>query len=176
MMRSNLVTAAFAVAVLLVGAGPVIADDSACDITDLPCWGPDHKCNIKMINNTGKASGSGGSHFNQASWAVTVRVEAQKPGGNRAGSNTLEILAGQSKTINMDKKKGFDHIKISSATTGKKKGIADISCDQIRDILKNNKNCKILVDEEKSAGNIDYYLAYICGVAYGEGYDAIGGW
>ncbi len=152
--------------VALLATAPAVAV-GACDISDLPCWGDDTKCNIKIINNTGKSSGSGGTHFNQTSWAVTIKAKALMPNGTRAGSNTLEILAGQSKTLNLDKKDGFDRLEIFTSTG--KGGNVTIQCDDIREILENDKNCKVLVDRSEKHGDTYYYFAYNCGVAWGEG-------
>jgi hypothetical protein len=142
-------------------------DGQACDITNLPCWGPESKCNIKIVNNTGESSGSAGGHFNQVSWAVTVKALALKPDGSRAGGNTLEILAGQSRTINLDKKAGFDRIKILTATGAG--GNVKIPCDDIQQILQDERHCKILIDSDNPGENNYYYLAFNCGVAWGKG-------
>jgi hypothetical protein len=89
-------------ALLALFSIPALAEDGqVCDITNLPCWGPESKCNIKIVNNTGESSGSAGGHFNQVSWAVTVKALALKPDGSRAGGNTLEILAGLEHSANI---------------------------------------------------------------------------
>ncbi len=148
---------------MLASAHAQAGDEAgACDITDLPCWGDNTKCNIKFKNNTGESSGSGGPNYNQTSWVATIKVLAVKPDGNRAGSNSLTILAGQSKTINLDKKHGFDRIKVFTTTAGK--GNLYIPCNDIRAILAADKQCKIFA-VSRVIENTYYYLAYNCGVA-----------
>jgi hypothetical protein len=158
-MRIIALATVLIVSAVFAATTPVLAQ-SACDITDLSCWGSGKKCNIKFLNQTGKGSGAGGSQYNQVSWAATIKVLAVKPNGTRAGSNSLSILAGQSKTINLDKKKGFDRIKVYTTTA--KKGTMMIPCADIRATLTADNNCRIfadLVEEENSY----YYLAYNCG-------------
>ncbi len=133
-----------------------------CDITDLPCWGPDKKCNIKFRNETGEASGSGGSGYNQASYVKTAVVSARKRDGSLAGSNKLEILAGANKTMNLDKKKGFSEINIR--VKPKAMNIDEtvgMTCGHIRETLQGSGTCKIFM-VKYSVYPDQYYVAYNC--------------
>ena len=132
---------------------------AACDLTDLPCWGSNSKCNIKFRNKTGEGSGAGGgTPWNQMSWAGKIRVVAKDSKDNRIG-NTLTIDAGASKTINLDKKSGFAHIDVTMVMVG---GGTDsrilMSCKPIRAVLQRDDSCKVFYT---TSG--DYRLAYNCG-------------
>ncbi len=80
MLSTPLVATAVLATILGVATTTVQA---ACydDIQSLPCWGPDKKCNIKFRNHTGRASGSGGSEYNQKSQAKTVKAWAATADG-----------------------------------------------------------------------------------------------
>ena len=94
-------------------APAAFAQSAACDLTNLDCWGKGKKCNIQFDNDTGEGSGSGGgTGYKQVTKARTIRVSARKPDGGRAGKNSLSINAGQSNTLNLDKKNGFGYINI----------------------------------------------------------------
>jgi hypothetical protein len=70
-MRPIALAAALVVSAIVAGTAPALA---ACDITDLSCWGPGKKCNIKLRNKTGLAGGSGAGEHSQISRAATIRV------------------------------------------------------------------------------------------------------
>ncbi len=116
-----------------------------CDITDLSCWGSGKKCNIKFRNETGEASGSGGgSYLNQKSQVATIKVSARKADGTRAGSNTLKILAGDAKTMNLDKKKDFVRIKVQNTTNfSGATQVVNLDCQGVRQVLQGNGVCKV---------------------------------
>jgi hypothetical protein len=173
----NLIKPAAAViaAVVLFGAGSVLADDcdpddlnclNACNISDLNCSKKGSTCNIKFHNNTGKSSGSGGPDYKQSSWAATIKIEAVKYDGGRAGSNTIELMAGQSHTDNLDKKKNFNKLKIWSTSTSRS-GEMHIPCDEIHDVLVHKKDCKIFTVVKGRPGTQKDYLAYNCAVVDG---------
>ena len=167
MKQATLVTAFLGAVALLLG-GPALA---ACKINDLPCYSS--KCNIKFLNNTGKSEGSGGgTDHRQVSYATTIRLRPDLKDGSRAGKNTIEILAGGNKTMNLSKKKDFQEIRIwSPILTNFSKGTFFIECSEIRQILKNDDKCKIYVTKHttKSVGGrtVNYYLAYNCGAVSG---------
>lgn len=152
-------------AVVMLGAGPALA---ACHISDLPCAAAGKKCNITFVNNTGKSSGSGGgTEYSQVSYATTLKLRAEKKDGTRAGGNTIKILAQAKKTMNMDKKKDFDHIKIwSSIATNTSKGAFRLDCNHIRSILQHNNRCRLYVSKTKQTvgtrKTTGYYLSYNC--------------
>lgn len=106
--------------------------------------------------------------YNQTSLASTIKVRAVKQDGTRAGSNTLEILAGQTGTLNLNKKKDFQEIEVwvSSATN---QGKITMACDTIREVLRNDKNRKVYVSDNIDSDPKLKYLVYNCGVAYGNG-------
>ncbi len=148
------------------GARPALAASaSACEITDLACWGAGTKCNIKFKNNTGDASGGGISH--QKSLAATIRVLAIKTDGTRAGSNTLTILDKASGTLNLDKKADFSDVEVY-VSSGQFPGRMKIPCGEVRQILTADKACKIFVVEHNHDGQLFAYLAYNCGVVKGQ--------
>jgi hypothetical protein len=115
------------------------------EIQALKCWGDQDKCNIKFKNTTGLGSGSGGgTGYNQKAEASTVHISARKADEDKAGSNTLTISAGASNTLNLDKKKSFDHIRvIRKDGWGFRK--ADIGCVDVKRILNGNGFCKVFV-------------------------------
>jgi hypothetical protein len=137
---------------------PVAVSAAAvCDITDLPCWGKGSKCNIKFSNNTGKASGSGGgTGYRQYSAAATTKVKAVKENGNRAGKNSLEILAGATGTLNLDKKSNFNGINIVATTIDGTPEVT-LTCEQVRQVLAGSGKCKLFItgSSGKMAFNCD---------------------
>ncbi len=128
----------------LLCSGSAVA---VCNITDLPCWGDDTKCNIKFRNLSGLAEGSGGgTPWNQTTLAATIRVTANLPnsknGDDKQVGNGLQILAGQSKTINLDKHQGFDHIQGRIMDGSSWTGFV-MKCAAVREVLKGKGNCKM---------------------------------
>jgi len=148
---------------------------AACNIKDLDCWGTGSKCNIKFINNTGKESGSGGgTPYDQYGSVTRIRVKTRDADGNRVGARTLVIEADESRTDNLDKKQNFEDIEIipMSWPMEAKDYSVVLTCDEIREVLKADKNCKIFVsdtkinaDGTKESGKRK--LAYNCGVVSG---------
>ncbi len=138
------------------------AAQAKCDLTDLPCWGPDKKCNIKFRNKTGEASGSdGGTGLKQVSFAKTIRVSARKANLKLAGKNALQILAGDAKHMNLDKKTNFQYIKIAHAIKAVETKLPiKMGCSDIRTILQGSGVCKVFYGQ-KDLGRIES-LAYHC--------------
>ncbi|MCP4937056.1 MAG: hypothetical protein GY927_23320, partial [bacterium] len=131
------------------------------------CWGADKKCNIKFRNHTGRASGSGGSEYNQLSRVKTVKIWAEKADGTKAGSNTLSIAADASNTMNLDKKQGFDKIKIKATPNDSGDMVVTMSCNDIKSTLKGTGNCKVFMHGKKFTNSDDskeyaYYTSYSC--------------
>jgi hypothetical protein len=158
-MRAIALAAALVVSAVVAGTAPALAA-SSCDITDLSCWGPGKKCNIKFRNKTGLAGGSAAGEHNQISRAATLRVSARKSNGNKAGSNVISITAGDNKTLNLDKKKDFVEIRLRSDSAQ----AVTMSCDDIRATLKGSGKCDVFA---ASSSRLDplafrYYLAYKC--------------
>lgn len=150
---------------VVAGAFMLSAPASAvCDITTTKCWGDDSKCNIHFRNHTAHAAGdSGGTHLSQASLVQTVRIKAVKENGNSAG-NTVNVLAGEKGTMNLDNKEArdFDHIRISSGSDSVVKGTT-MSCEDIIAVLNANGTCKIFNGQEKVQSTILYStLGYSC--------------
>jgi hypothetical protein len=117
------------------------AASAQCDLTGLECWGPHKKCNIKFKNETGMGSGSGGgTGHDQVSSVATIKVSARKGDNTRAGSNTLQIAAGANKTMNLDKKQGFDKIRIENVLGGRS---PKLTCDDIKKTLNGSGICKV---------------------------------
>jgi hypothetical protein len=161
-MRGIALAAALIVSAVVAGTAPALAA-STCDITDLSCWGPGKKCNIKFRNKTGLAGGSGAGEHNQISRAATLRILAVNRDSERVGSNTLKILAGDNKTLNLDKKTGFAAIKIGAANTSDVR----MQCADIRATLEGSGKCDVLAATSSSysigkGGNMNFYLAYKC--------------
>ncbi len=155
-------TVSLIVAALAVSAGPAQA---ACTITDLPCWGPGKKCNIKFRNKTGESSGSDTGAYNQETRAKTLKIRSEDANGARVGSNTLSILAGASNTMNLDKKDGFDHINIKAIAGGDKGDmVVDMSCKDIRATLQGSGTCKVYMHKVTPIGSntAKYYTSYNC--------------
>ncbi|MFN3211802.1 MAG: hypothetical protein ACE37M_01740 [Henriciella sp.] len=140
---------------LALVAGAAIAPASACDITDLPCW-DGGKCNIKFKNHTAKSSGEGDPSVSQSSSAQTIRVTAKTSDGKKTG-NAFSITAGASKTMNLEKKKDFSFVRITSENSGVH--AISMQCGAIRNTLLGNGNCNIYYGFEPSVRST---LAYSC--------------
>ena len=138
---------------------------SVCDISDTKCAVNGGKCNIKFRNRTGDSSGSDGSStINQRSSAQTVVVKAKKSNGNKAG-NKLQIPAGTSKTMNIDKKanKDFQDIQISSQNNGFGVEKVTMPCKDVKAVLNGNGTCKVFHGQrQRSKGEYSFYLGYQC--------------
>nr|WP_070960705.1 hypothetical protein [Hyphomonas sp. Mor2] len=137
---------------------------ATCDITQTKCWINDGKCNIKFKNKTGDSGGSDGtSNLNQTSSAQTITVKAKDSSNDKTG-NKLNILAGASKTMNIEKKakKDFDYIMLESADFGSVRS-SKISCEEILEVLDGNGTCKAFHGAvTNSAGAIAWYIGYQC--------------
>ncbi|MBI1181681.1 MAG: hypothetical protein GC201_14110, partial [Alphaproteobacteria bacterium] len=144
----------------LVGLIATPALGASCDIQDLKCWGSGSKCNIKFLNDTGSKSGSGGgSGYDQSSRAATIKVQAQKDDGSKAGKNTLEILDQQSKTLNLDKKDDFAQIKVwPTSTTEKGRAGFVLKCDDVRNILTAGATCKVFMTKVRQVKDGQKYF------------------
>lgn len=143
---------------LMLASSLAIAQQ-ACDITDLDCWGEDKKCNIKFRNKTGEASGSGGgTPYTQFTQAASIKVMAVDEAGEKVGQS-LKILAGATKTLNLDKKSGFDRIKIQNTTdiSANYKNVATLHCEDVRTILIGTGKCKIFAGKTKDDKNKGTY-------------------
>jgi hypothetical protein len=159
-MRAIALATALVASAVVAGTAPALAA-STCDITDLSCWGPGKKCNIKLRNKTGLAGGSGAGEHNQISRAATLRVSARKPDGEKAGSNVITITAGDNKTLNLDKKTDFSEIRITAFDTAK----VTMGCADIRGTLKGSGRCDVIAATKGKVTMSDvptFYLAYKC--------------
>ncbi len=148
---------------LLLGCSRT-ASAGSCNIKGLDCWGSGSKCNIQFKNNTGESSGSGGSLYNQKSFAVTIKVHGIL-NGSKTG-NKLEILAGDAKHKNLDnlvKKEGFDSIEIEQTSASSlldyQRNKVKRKCVDIKKTLNGNGTCKVL--SEKFEGS-SYGIAVTC--------------
>ena len=137
---------------LTAGAGTASAE--TCDLTSLPCW-ENGKCNIKFKNHTGKSIGMGPTGVLQSSFATTIRVSARKDNGDKTG-NAFSIIAGASKTMNLEKKKNFSKVRVSAP--GSSISGATLECPIIQSVLRGNGNCNIYYGERGS----EQTLAYSC--------------
>lgn len=135
------------ISAILVGTTIVLAAPTAsadCDITTTKCHVNNGKCNIKFRNITDQATGSGkGTKLTQKSLAQQIRVKAVRDDGKAAG-NILNIEAGTSKTMNIDKKynKDFVQIRLSAPTFDTVNGIT-LTCNQVKAVLNGNGTCKV---------------------------------
>ena len=149
----------------LMGAIAEPASAQACNISDTKCAVNGGKCNIKFRNRTGDSGGSDGSSTsNQRSSAQTVVVKAKKSNGSKAG-NKLQIPAGTSETMNIDKKanKNFQDIQISSQDNGFGVGKVTMSCEDVKAVLNGNGTCKIFHGQRGSARDgYSFFLGYQC--------------
>jgi hypothetical protein len=158
-MRAIALAAALVVSAAVAGTAPALAA-SSCDITDLSCWGPGKKCNIKFRNKTGLAGGSGGGQHNQFSQASTLLISARNASDALVGSNRLKIPAGGNKTLNLDKKKGFAAISIEADALMN----IEMGCADIRGALKGSGKCDVIAASSGSSKTLKthFYLAYKC--------------
>jgi len=135
-----------------------------CDISQTKCALNGGKCNIKFKNRTGDTGGSeGGTNINQTSSAQTVAVKAMLNDGTKAG-NKLNIPAGSSKTMNIEKKakKNFDYIEVRSADIRMVKS-SHMSCADIKAVLNGNGTCKAFHGGKSSqSGAFTFYIGYQC--------------
>lgn len=160
-MRVSSLLSAPLILATLFAAAPVA--DAQCDISQTKCALNGGKCNIKFKNKTGDSGGSDGSaNIDQRSSAQTVVVTARKANKNKAG-NKLQIIAGASKTMNLDKKakKEFEDIKIASQDLPVSP--SQMSCEDVQAVLNGNGTCKIFHGKKSNAyGSITWYLGYQC--------------
>ena len=131
----------------LVSAAIAPAASAECDISATKCAVNGGKCNIQFKNRTGDTGGSDGSSgLNQTSSAQTILVKAIDDDQDRVG-NKLQIVAGASKTMNIEKKagkkNGFEGIKISSQDFGGSVGNVTMTCAQVQAVLNGNGTCKV---------------------------------
>ncbi|GAB5456716.1 MAG: hypothetical protein Hens2KO_29450 [Henriciella sp.] len=137
---------------------------ATCDISQTKCALNGGKCNIHFKNRTADFGGSdGSSNLNQSSAAQAVAVKAQKKNGKKAG-NTLVIQAGDTKTMNIDKKtkKNFDKIRIRSDNASGIYAGSTIPCEHVIRILNGNGVCKIFQGAEYLGGELQSRLGYQC--------------
>lgn len=162
-MISRTLIGGFTIAAAFAATASIASAD--CDIRETKCYQNDGKCNIKFRNRTADLGGSDGdSYLDQRSSAQIVRVKAAKENGNAAG-NILNIEAGSSKTMNIDKKwkKDFAKIRISSPTLSDVDGVT-MSCDHVVQVLDGNGTCKIFygIKERSDDRKYKYQLGYQC--------------
>ena len=142
-----------------------IASAQTCDISQTKCALNGGKCNIKFKNRTGDSGGSeGSSNINQRSNAMTIVIKARKSNGDKAG-NKLQIPAGTSKTMNMDKKanKNFSDVRAISQDFSNPVQAVAIPCEDIQTILNGTGTCKIFHGiKAKKTGKKLRYLGYQC--------------
>lgn len=135
-------------------AGAATASAETCDLSGLSCL-ENGKCNIKFKNHTGKSIGMGPTGVLQSSFATTIRVSARKDNGDKTG-NAFSIIAGASKTMNLEKKKNFSKVRVS--VPGSSISGATLECPIIQSVLRGNGNCNIYYGERGS----EQTLAYSC--------------
>jgi len=152
--KNGVVITSAIVAFLLTAlmASPAFAQTCYDQLKNLDCWGAGedsgggssdhHKCNIKFKNLTSEGCCINGD---QTAQPATIKVSARKADGSRAGGNTLSITAKSSKTLNLDKKKDFNSIRVVRLTkvTGYKRDT--LECEDIKTILKGNGVCRVYV-------------------------------
>ena len=163
-MKHHALLGSLALAAAAAVFTPVAAAD--CDIRETKCYKNDGKCNIKFRNRTGVEDKTDrNSRLNQRASAQIIRVKAVKDNGKAAG-NIINIEAGTSKTMNLDKKwkKEFARIRISSPTMAAVDGVT-MSCDHVLQVLNGNGTCKVFYGI-KQRSNDDrkyrYQLGYQC--------------
>jgi predicted methyltransferase len=142
-------------AFVLVGllASPTASAD--CDITTTKCHQNGGKCNIKFRNQTGVSGGSNDTGLDRQASAQIIRVKAVKDNDKAAG-NVINIEAGTSKTMNIDKKynKDFAKIRISSPTLSVS-GIT-MSCAHVKTVLDGDGTCKVIAGTAGGGGQLGY--------------------
>ncbi len=161
-MKPHAFLAATAFALSIAVAAPTASAE--CDISETKCAVNGGKCNIKFRNLTGDTNGSDGSSgLNQTYSAQTIVIKAIDDDGNRVG-NKLQIVAGASKTMNVEKKankkNGFDAIRLTSQDFAPVDG-ADMSCDQVKAVLNGNGTCKVF-HGVKSGSATHFSIGYQC--------------
>lgn len=156
---------AFITATLITGAivtTPVARAE--CDISQTKCALNGSKCNIHFTNRTADAGGlDGKSNINQTTAIQAVRVKAIDAKGDKVG-NKLVIQAGDTKTMNLDKKakKHFDAIHLRSDNAGFMFGASKMHCDDVVAVLNGNGKCKLFHGNRKTAGNLTTHIGYKC--------------
>ena len=163
-MNPRMSIPAIAVAAAFILSAPS-ARAQVCDISQTKCALNGGKCNIKFKNRTGDSGGSeGSSNINQRSNAMTIVIKARKGNGDKAG-NKLQIPAGTSKTMNMDKKanKDFYDVRAISQDFSNPVQAVAIPCEDIQTILNGTGTCKIFHGiKAKKTGQKLRYLGYQC--------------
>ncbi|MEO0608673.1 MAG: hypothetical protein AAFY82_10615 [Pseudomonadota bacterium] len=144
-MNAHTLLASTALALTVALAAPVASAE--CDISKTKCAVNGGKCNIKFRNRTGDTGGSdGGSGLSQTSSAQTILVKALDDDADRVG-NKLQIVAGTSKTMNIEKKakkeNGFAAIRMTSQDNARIVSGATMTCDEVKAILNGNGTCKV---------------------------------
>lgn len=158
------VLATFAVFALpLTGIVPAVS--AQCDISQTKCALEGSKCNIHFKNRTDDSGGSdGSSNLQQTSSAQTIVVKAIDKNGERQG-NKLQIVAGASKTMNLEKKAKKDFLDIQAQSQDFSGVVTSvkITCEEVKAVLNGNGTCKIFHGRKSNAaGNASYYLGYQC--------------
>jgi len=87
-----------------------------------------------------------------------IKVSARKEDDTRAGSNTLEISAGSSKHMNLDKKKNFLYIKLQRLTKFSGSTRVKLTCNDVKNTLNGSGICKVFVGDN----NMGRHLAVTC--------------
>ena len=143
MKKIAMMTALFLAAAL----APTFASAQTCydQMKDLPCWESGSKCNIHFRNQTGENSGNGNEHYNQITAVKTVRVAALDYKRLAIG-NAKKILAPQSATLNLEKKKGFGsiHIKVLENDFALKEEVY-MPCSDVLATLRGNGTCSVFI-------------------------------
>ena len=163
-MKHLTVSASLVLALSIAVFAPAAVAD--CDIRETKCYKNKGKCNIKFRNRTGvEDKTDSDSRLNQRASAQIIRVKAVKENGKAAG-NVINIEAGTSKTMNIDKKwkKDFARIRISSPTMAAVDGVT-MSCDHVLQVLNGNGTCKVFYGIKRRSNDdrkYRYQLGYQC--------------
>ncbi len=163
-MKYHSLMSALAASLMAAFAAPTASAD--CDIRETKCYKNKGKCNIKFRNRTGVEDKTDrNSRLNQRASAQIIRVKAVKDNGKPAG-NIINIEAGTSKTMNIDKKwnKEFAQIRISSPTMAAVDGVT-MSCDHVLQVLNGNGTCKVfygIKQRSNDSRKYRYQLGYQC--------------
>lgn len=148
-------------AISLFFASPFAMGSTAaqCDITTLPCW-DGGKCNIKFKNHTGEGTGDSTDDLSQTSSAMDIQIKAVDANGKKTG-NSFKIIAGASKTMNLEKKynKGFNEIRLIPVNNYKPDR-ATMSCQDVKKVLRGNGNCNVFFGYGKGQGGMG--LGFSC--------------